>query len=85
MENIQEVKLLTAIPPIEWKKNGFGYGDVRKGKFQLQEWGDGRLYLISDNPPFLYIKTADSYMLVNYKDSARTNQAYQSLYSNWKK
>jgi hypothetical protein len=85
MENIREIKLLPTIPEIEWKKKGFGYGDVRKGKFQLQKWGEGRLYLISNNPPFLYIKTTDSYMLLNYKNSTQTNQVYQSLYSNWKK
>jgi hypothetical protein len=85
MENIQEISLLNTIPAIERKNNGFGFGSVRKGKFRLQNWGEGKLYLISDTPPFIYIKTQNSYLLVNYKNPGQTNDPYRSLYSNWKK
>jgi hypothetical protein len=85
MENIQEVKLLDNIPPVQYKSNGFGLGNVRKGKFHLKDWGEGRLFLHSDTPPFIYLKTTDSYMLINYKDSGQTNEVYQQLYANWKK
>jgi hypothetical protein len=85
MENIQEVKLLNEIPAVKWKSNGFGFANVRKGKFHLQDWGEGRLFIHSDSPPFIYLKTTDSYMLINYKDSGQTNEVYQQLYANWKK
>lgn len=84
LEDVQEIKLLNVIPPIEWKSNGFGFASVRKGKFHLQEWGEGRLYLISDSPPFIYIKTSDGYMLINYKDPKQTNEVYQALHTHWK-
>jgi hypothetical protein len=85
MANIQELKLLNEIPPVIYKSNGFGFANVRKGKFHLQKWGEGRLFLHSDSPPFIYLKTSESYMLINYKDSGQTNSVYQQLYANWKK
>jgi hypothetical protein len=85
MKNIQEVKLLDEIPDVKWKSNGFGFANVRKGKFHLQDWGEGKLFLHAANGPFIYIKTVDSYMLINYKDPEQTNEVYQQLYANWKK
>jgi hypothetical protein len=85
MENIQEVTLLNDIPPVKWKSNGFGFANVRKGKFHLQEWGEGRLFLHSANPPYVYMKTSNSYVLINYKDSGQTKRVYEQLYANWKK
>jgi hypothetical protein len=85
MENIQEVKLLNEIPAVKWKSNGFGFASIRKGKFHLQNWGEGRLFLHSDNAPFIYLKTNESYLLINYKDPGQTTQVYEQLYANWKK
>jgi hypothetical protein len=63
---IYRSKIINEIPAVKWKSNGFGFANVRKGKFHLQDWGE-QIVIHSNTPPFIYLKTTDSYMLITIK------------------
>jgi preprotein translocase subunit YajC len=83
MKHIRDIKLLQDIPEIKWKTNGFNFGNIRKGNFTLQDLGNGKVYMQSQNPPFIFIKTDESFILINYTDAAETNKVFNSLHSKW--
>lgn len=78
-DEITGIELLNEIPAIISRNNGFSSGEVRKGHFTLEGMGRGRLYLESNRGPSVCIFTRDSYVIISYKDPARTEALYQSL------
>lgn len=78
-EEITGISLESEIPKILSRNNGFSGGEVRKGNFTLEGVGRGRLYLESSEGPFIFIKTADSYTIINYKESSRTEALFYTL------
>lgn len=78
--DIREVKLLDQMPPVERRTNGLGLGSIRKGHFHSSELGDCRLYLESDNPPFLLIEsTGEVPVLLNRKTKEEVELLYNEL------
>jgi len=78
-EEIREVSLEDEIPRILVRNNGLGYGEIKKGHFTLEGLGRGRLYLESREGPYIFIQTAESYAIINFKDRARTEALYESM------
>ncbi|HPU02151.1 MAG: DUF3784 domain-containing protein [Firmicutes bacterium] len=78
-EKIREVSLENEIPRIIYRNNGLGYGEIKKGYFTLEGLGRGRLYLESREGPYIFIQTAESYAIINFKDRARTEALYESM------
>jgi len=73
------VTLETALPRIGVRTNGFGLGGTLRGTFRLDDWGSGRLFINRGSPPFVVIRTGDSFVVVNFKDSGRTRALYGEL------
>ncbi len=78
-EEITGISLENEIPKITTRNNGLGLGEIRKGHFTVEGKGRGRLYLESDKGPFLCITTAESFIIINYKDPAATATLYRIL------
>jgi len=78
-EEIKDVQLLNQIPSVKLKTNGFNFGETLKGNFKLEELGKGKLFIGSSQGPFIYIKTKESYIIINFKDPEQTRRLYDKL------
>ncbi len=79
LASVSSLELKDSIPEILERTNGAAIGEVKKGDFKLENLGLCRLYLISEEGPYLYIKVNDFYVIINYKDRTRTEALYQEL------
>jgi hypothetical protein len=77
--SIQTATLQDTIPRIRLRTNGFGAGNTLRGSFSLESWGNGRLYINRDVPPFVVIRTGNNFVVVNFTEPQRTRTLYTDL------
>ncbi len=77
--SISSIELKDTLPEILERTNGAAIGEVKKGNFKLKDLGLCRLYLLSEEGPYLYIKVNDFYVIMSYEDRNRTEALYQEL------
>lgn len=78
-EEVVSVELVDRLPAIELRTNGTALGATLRGNFRLREWGDGKLFLDADRPPFLVVKTRGSYVAYGASEPADTRRVEQEL------
>ena len=78
-DSVSTVELKEDLPEILEKSNAADIGKVKKGDFNLEGLGLCRLYLISEEGPYLYIKVNDFYVIINHQDKTRTVELYEEL------
>jgi hypothetical protein len=76
---VRSVTLVEELPRIATRTNGFAAGGTLRGHFRLEEWGRGRLFINRRTPPYVVVRTADSFVVVNFEDGARTRELYGRL------
>jgi len=76
---VRSVTLVDELPRIAMRTNGFAAGGTLRGYFRLEEWGRGRLFINRRTPPYVVVRTADSFVVVNFEDGARTRELYGRL------
>ncbi|RPI55673.1 MAG: hypothetical protein EHM55_07185 [Acidobacteria bacterium] len=76
---IQTVTLVDTLPRIQRRTNGFAAGGLLRGNFRLDEWGFGRLFINRTSPPYVVVRTRDTFVVVNFEDAARTRALYEQL------
>ncbi len=79
MEDIKEVVLLDSIPRVIRKDNGFDFGNILKGKFNLEYIGKGRLYINNGKPPYVYLKLEKGYVIINFRNGEKTKELYNEI------
>lgn len=79
LSSVTSADLKDTLPEILEKTNGAAIREVKKGDFKLEGLGLCRLYLTSEEGPYLYIKVNDFYVIINYKDRTRTEALYSEL------
>ena len=57
---------------------------VRRGPFEVVEMGNGWLYTTDGFPPYLVVRTADTFVIVNYPHADRTRALHQELAAAWR-
>lgn len=77
--SISDIELKASIPELLERNNGIAVNEVKKGDFTLDGLGLCRLYLTSEEGPYLYIKVNDFYVIINYQDRTRTEALYTEL------
>ena len=78
--NIENVELSKKIPTINLRTNGFSFGHIHKGTFNLDKFGKTRLLLHSDKPPYLIISRKDrNKIIINFKDKTETREIYKKI------
>jgi hypothetical protein len=78
-DDITLMELKDEIPKILSKTNGADWSSVKKGNYEVEGLGEGKLYIFTDVGPFLFIKTKDSFVILNYKDENKTKQLYEAI------
>lgn len=80
VSNIENVELVDVIPSIKMRNNGFSFGKVNKGFFNLDEFGKTRLLLHSNESPFLIISNKnEDKIIINYRDSLETDKIFDEI------
>ncbi|WP_192929802.1 DUF3784 domain-containing protein [Alkaliphilus serpentinus] len=79
-ESMEEIKLIEELPRAN-KVVGYNFGNINKGTFTVEGLGRGYLYQHSGKSPFLFIKLAGdrNFVIINYRDSEKTQQLYKGL------
>ena len=79
-EEINQIDLLPSIPKIERKTNGFNFGEVRKGNFDLEDLGSCKLFLQSDQGPYMLIRTTSQIpVILNRELPVETKALYERM------
>ena len=77
--DIDSVTLVDNLPRILRRTNGFSSGGLLRGNFLLEEWGRGKLFINRNSPPYLVVRSRDTFVVVNFEDAARTRELYGQL------
>lgn len=81
---IKEVNLIQEIPDITARTNGSSIGERRKGHFRLKDLGAAKLFLVTDDPPYIYLDRGDKKpIIINFADKEETEKVYDDLYDAW--
>lgn len=77
---IESIELTNTIPTIKMRTNGFSFGLVNKGFFNLDKFGKTRLLIHSDKSPFLIISKNDAdKIIINFRDKIETEQIFGEI------
>ncbi len=79
LAELTNVELVEILPDIQVRTNGFAFANRLKGKFRLDELGNGRLFIYTNHSPFLYIEKGEDFLFINAKDPEKTKQWYDQL------
>jgi hypothetical protein len=79
LTEITGVDLCQHIPQILARTNGYSNGHTLRGHFRLAELGNGQLFIRLGVPPYLLVRTRTDYVIVNFRDPARTQALYAEL------
>jgi hypothetical protein len=78
--DIEYVELLDMIPDVKTRTNGFSSGLVKKGFFNLDNFGKTRLLISSNKSPYLIItKNNSDKIIVNFKDKTETKKLFGEI------
>jgi hypothetical protein len=78
-DEIRTLTLEDTLPRVQRRTNGFSFGGALRGHFRLAGLGEGLLFVQRDTPPFVLIRTEESYVIVNYREPERTRALYERL------
>lgn len=77
---IENIELTDKIPTINVRTNGFSFGTIKKGYFNLDKFGKSRLLIHSDMPPYLILsKNNGDKIIINFKDKIETENIYNKI------
>jgi hypothetical protein len=83
LSEITGVSLCQRIPRILARTNGYSGWRTLRGHFRLAQLGDGQLFVRLGVPPYLLVRTGTDYVIVSFRDPARTRATYGKLLRHW--
>jgi len=78
-ESIENVSLEEELPTIEMRTNGSAIGSKLKGYFRTKELGSGKLFVDTENPPFIYLETNKGVVIFNMNDKDETREFFSRI------
>ena len=85
ISEIAHIELANTLPEIKMRTNGFEFGPVKKGMFQLEGIGKCRLLIQRNHPPYLVItQQTGEKIILRYKNPNNTRLAFDRL-TIWRK
>jgi hypothetical protein len=76
---ITAATLISELPPVIVRTNGYALGKTLRGNFRLEGLGAGKLFLEADQPPYVMVTTNNSYVVFNFPDRQRTVEAHRRI------
>ena len=75
--DITNIELRDTIPSIRMRLNGVSIGSVHKGYYRLETYGKCRLFLHSNQPPFILMTDKAGYRtILNFRSESETREVY---------
>ncbi|WP_156625966.1 DUF3784 domain-containing protein [Clostridium tertium] len=78
-ENIISIESIESLPEISSRTNGYSDGVNKKGDFKLENGEKIKLYVQSEDGPFIKITSKDKVVFINYKDKVETLKLLNNL------
>lgn len=78
INEIQEVNKIDVLPKGA-RTNGAATEVYNLGNFNLNGYGNSRMYVYKENPPFIIVKLKDIYLFINGKTKETTDKYYKIL------
>lgn len=80
IESVTDVTLVNDIPKITNRTNGIdAFGFALIGNFKLEEWGKGMLFIQNTDGPYIVITYDDTFAIISYRDSGKTESLFNEL------
>ena len=79
LADVQGVELADTLPRIQTRTNGYSAGGLLRGNFRLEQWGNGKLFINRNVPPYVVVRTRDTFVVVNFADPTQTRDLYEKL------
>lgn len=77
---IENFELTDEFPTIKIRTNGFSFGNIKKGFFNLDKFGKSRLLIHSDLAPYLILtKNNGDKIIINFKEKIETEKMYEKI------
>lgn len=73
------IDTISSLPRIRVRTNGYALGNTLKGNFRLFDQTKVKLFVEAGRPPYIHIKTDETELYFNFKDTSRTNEAYKRI------
>ena len=84
LSEIRSITIKEEIPDIITKKNGSAIGSKLKGYFNLKDIGQAKLFVDTNNPPFIFLDLKSGLRILNMDNPEKTKKLYESLSEAWK-
>jgi hypothetical protein len=81
--DIVSVSLEPRLPRVLMKTNGFDGAGTLRGRFRLEGWGEGRLYVDVGMSPYVVVRLRQGYVVINFRDPERTRALYDEIARQW--
>ena len=80
-ENIDTIymAMMSELPKVKMRTNGYNDGEVAKGNFRLEEWGACKLFIHNTKEPVIVIKSEGKYTILNLYETEATKKLYDEL------
>lgn len=79
-DRVESIELVASIPRIKRKTNGFNYGSTLKGSFDLEEFGQCKLFIQSKDGPYIFVRTTSGTpIIINTKSRSNTEELLGKL------
>jgi len=76
---IIRIDTLRSLPKIKARTNGYAFGNTLKGNFKLFDQTKVRLFVEEGIPPYIFIKTDETDLYLNFKDASMTIEVYKKI------
>jgi len=77
--DIVHLDTVSTLPHIRLRTNGYAFAKTYKGNFRLEDKVNARLFVKSGNPPFIFIKTDDLNIYLNFADQNKTSELFRTI------
>ncbi|GIO24212.1 DUF3784 domain-containing protein [Oceanobacillus sp. J11TS1] len=77
--DIEEISLYDELPQIKLRTNGISMFGKHIGRFLIEDFGSGKLYIDSNEAPFIVVRTKDSFVIMNTNNADQTMERYNQL------
>jgi hypothetical protein len=79
--DIKQLDTISSFPKIRRRTNGYAFGRTLKGNFTLNDQTKVKLFITEDNPPYIYVKSDDVNIYINFKNRDKTVELFKILTS----
>jgi len=81
--DIVSVSLDPRLPRVLVKTNGFAGAGTLRGRFRVEGWGEGRLYVDEGIGPYVVVRLRQGFVVVNFREPERTRALYDEIARQW--